>query len=255
VADLFDEVDERIRSDRFRAFALKAAPWALALVVVLAVAGLGFYAWRNHQQESAAKASEQYAAALDLLEKGDAKGAFKGFGTVAEAAPDGYKSLALMQQGALRLSERKSAEAVKLFDAAAEAAPGPILEDAARLKSALALMDSAPYKDVEARLAPLAQENRPYRAEAIEARGFAKLAAGDMAGARSDFVIIALLPGVSDAARGRADVAKALIDSGSAKAIPAAVKAAATLASGQSPPAVAAIGPAPAPQQQTPGSQ
>jgi len=255
VTDLFDEVEERLRSDRFRTLAIKTAPWVLGLTLVVIVAVLGFFGWRDYQAKQLAKASEQYEAALDSLEKGDKTGAFQKFGDVAKSASGGYKALALMQQGSLRLADGKRDEAVALYDSAAKTTHEPVLVDAAGLKSALALLDSAPLKDVETRLKPLTAENRPYRAEALEALAFAKLAAGDLSGARSDFVVISLIPGASETARGRAEAAKALIDSGSAKEVPAAIKAAAALAPGPVSPAVSAVGEAPEPQQPTPGSQ
>ena len=142
---------------------------------------------------------------------------------------------------------------MKLFDEAAEAAPSDIIGDVARLKSAFALLDTAPYKDLEARLTPLTAEGRPYRAEAREALAFAKLMAGDLAGARSDFVVISLMADAGQDARQRAEAAKALIDSGSAKAIPGAVKAALALPPPVQLPPGAAL-PA-APQQPATGAQ
>ncbi|HEY3694967.1 tetratricopeptide repeat protein [Phenylobacterium sp.] len=254
MADLFDEVEGRLRSDRYKAVGLKAVPWVLALVVVLIVGAFGVWGWRHYQQQGAEKASDQYARAIDAMQAGRDDEAFRLFGQVAKSGPKGYEALALMQQGALRLSGGKAAEAVVLFDQAAKAAPDPVLGDAASLKAAFALMDTAPYKDVEARLLPLAKEERPYRVEAREALAFAKLAAGDLAGARSDFVVISLLQDASEAARGRAEAAKTLIDSGSAKGVPAVVKAAA-LPPQLITPAAPTVGQAPAPQHQTPGSQ
>ena len=58
------------------------------------------------------------------------------------------------------------------------------------------------------------------------ALAFAKLMKGDTAGARSDFVVIGATLDAPDTARQRANAAVNLIDSGSAKMVPAAVKAA-----------------------------
>ena len=142
----------------------------------------------------------------------------------------------------------------------AEAAPNNVIGDAARLKSAFALLDTAPYKDMEARLTPLTQEGRPYRAEAREALAFSKLMAGDLAGARSDFSVITLMADAGEASRQRAQAALALIDSGSAKAVPAAVKGALALPPpvqlppGAVPPGMTPSAP-PAQQQPAPGPQ
>jgi len=113
-------------------------------------------------------------------------------------------------------------------------------------------MDTAPYKEMETRLQPLTASERPYHVQAREALAFAKLAAGDLGGARGDFVVISLLPDAPESAQGRAEAAKQLIDSGSAKSVPAVIKAAAI----PLPPMVAPEGPAspPAAAPQPPAS-
>lgn len=227
MTDLFTEVDEQLRSERLRVLAIKIAPWAVGLLIAVLAGIAGYHFWRDYSAGREAKASEQYAAALETLSAGNNDKAFQAFGALAKDAPAGYKSLALMQQAGLRMASGKPAEAVALYDEAARAAQDPMIEDAAKLKAAMALMDTAPLKDVEARLTPLVAENRPYRPEAMEALAFARLAAGDLKKARDDFSVIAIMPGASDTARGRAAAAKALIDSGSAKQVPAVVKAAA----------------------------
>jgi hypothetical protein len=66
--------------------------------------------------------------------------------------------------------------------------------------------------------------------QAKEALAFAKLRAGDLAGARGDFLVLSSsLDNSSDEIRERARGAMAMIDSGSAKDLPAVVKAAMAL--------------------------
>jgi hypothetical protein len=244
LTDLFDEVEGKLRIERYKTIGMKAAPWMLGLALLLIVGAFGFYGWRHYQQLSVVKASDTYAQGLDALTKGRQDEAFRLFGEVAKSGPRAYKSLALMQQGGVRMAEKKPKEAVALFDRAAEAAPDEIIGDAARLKSAFALMDSAPYKDMESRLLPLTKTGRPYLVEAREALAFAKLAAGDLAGARCDFVVISLLPNAPESAQGRAEAAKQLIDSGSAKSVPAVIRAAALPPSPAAPQAASPAPPA-----------
>ncbi len=255
MTDLFEEVEEQIRSDRYRTLALKLAPWALGLLGAAVIAGLAYWGWDHYRSQATNKASEQYAAALEAINAGDQTRATQLWTEVSQSSSRGYKSLALMHLGGLQIAENKTAEAVKLFDQAADAAPDAVIGDAARLKSALALLDTAPYAEVETRLTPLIEDGHPYRVQAREALAFAKLVAGDTAGARGDFVVISGMLDAPDGARGRAKAAIDLIDSGSAKELPAAVKAAAALpppAAVQHPPGVAA--PA-APQPKAPGPQ
>lgn len=230
MVDVFDEVEEQLRSDRYKSLALKSLPWvgALAAVAILGVGG--WWGWSSYQNSKADKASEAYQAALDNGQKVGATKAFPAFEAISKDASPAYRALALMQMGGIRLEENKTADAVAYFDQAAKLAPNPVLADLARLNSALALLDTAPYKDVEARLTPLMGEKSPYRVQAKEALAFAKLRAGDLKGARDDFSVLAnSLDNSSEEARQRAQGAIAMIDSGSAKNLPAIVKAAVAL--------------------------
>ncbi len=232
MTDLFEEVEEQLRSDRYRALAVKSAPWVAALATAALVIALGIWGWQQYQQQVSDKASEQYAAAGDAMAGGDGAKAEKLWGEVSKSPSKAYKSLALMQLGALKLAGGQPADskaAIALFDQAAAAAPDDIFGDAARLKSALAILDTAPYAEVEGRLTPLLKDGHPYRVQAREALAFAKLMKGDQAGARGDFVVISQSLDAPDGARQRAKAAMDLIDSGSAKSVPAAVKAAQSL--------------------------
>jgi hypothetical protein len=256
VSDVFEEVEEQLRSDRYKALALRLLPWVVGALALALVAALGVWGWREYTERESAKASETYSQALDAFGAGKLDHAKRLWTEVSTSRSRSYKTLALMQLGGMEMADDNAAAAVRHFDAAAEAAPSPVLEDAARLKSALALVDTAPLKDMEARLKPLMEEGRPYRIQAREALAFAKLMGGDLTGARGDFVVLALNSDASQDVRQRAEAAKGLIDSGAVKSLPAAVKAAAALprpapqAPGAPPPAAP-----PAPQPQAPGPQ
>lgn len=223
MTDIFEEVEEQLRSERYQTLIKRSWPWVLGVAVVLLVAALAWWGYSHFREQEAAKASETYAAALDTLRQGDDAKAFTQFGEAAKTSSKGYKALALMQQGGIRMNQNKVNEAVALFDKAAEAAPDPVIGDMARLKSAFALMDTAPYAAIEERLKPLTDAKRPYRAAAREALAMAKLKAGRTKEARDDFVVLRLLPDAPDSMRERAQLAIAALDSGSVATLPQAV--------------------------------
>lgn len=258
MTDLFEEVEEQLRSDRYRALARQGAPWVLALGAIALVVALGVWGLGQYRQQTSDKASIQYAAALSAEAQGDKATAVKLFTQVSQSPSRAYKSLALMQLAGAKMASGKPDDikaAVVLFDSAAAAAPDEVLGDAARLKSAFAILDTAPFSEVEGRLAPLMKDARPYRVQAREAMAFAKLVKGDMAGARSDFVVITGTLEAPEGARQRARAAMDLIDTGAASSTPAAVKAALSL------PAPMLVGPGgvpmglAAPAQQAPAPQ
>lgn len=229
MVDVFEEVEEQIRAERYRALGLKLLPWAIGAVAAGVLVSGGLWGWDAWTTSQGDKAATTYLEALKARGDGDDTKAYSLLEQVAKSPAKGYPALALMSQAGIRMNEGKTQEAVALLDKAAEAARDPIVADEARLKSALALLDTAPFKDLEARLKPLMEEKRPYRLQAREALAFAKIMDGRAKDARADFVVLSQVLDASDGMRQRAQAAIALIDSGSAANIPAAVKLAATL--------------------------
>jgi hypothetical protein len=230
VVDVFEEVEDELRTEQYKRLVLQALPWVAGALILAALIFGGWYLYTKQHTEKAENAATAYQAALETASKGDLDAAYKAFGEVAKSAPPGYKALALQLQGAIRLHENRVKDAVALFDASAEAAPhgkeGLIVADAARLKSALALIDEAPYAELEGRLKPLTEDNRPYRTLALETLALAKLNAGKVKEARADFDTLRTALDASQPMIERARQAVELIDSGAAAALPAIVKAA-----------------------------
>ncbi len=236
MTEFFEEVEEQLRSDRYRQIILKAWPWVVGGLAGALVIALAVWGYQKYVSSQEAKASQAYAAAMDTLQRNDLGGAYLQFGEAAKSPSRGYKALALMQQGAIRLQGGKTDEAVKLFDQAASVAPDNIVGDMGRLKSAFALMDTAPYAAMQERLKPLTDAKRPYHAAAREALAMAELKAGRLKDARGDFVVLTLLGDVPQGMRQRAQAAIAAIDSGAAAGLGQTVKAALELPPMASPP-------------------
>ena len=236
MTDFLEEIEEELRSDRYRQFFARAWPWAVGAALAalaIALAAWGYQTWRAGQD---AKAAQAYSLAMDTAQKGDMAKAFTQFGQAADTPSRGYKALALMQEAAIRLKQNRTEDAVELFDTAATAAPSPLIGDMARLKSAFALMDTAPFAALQERLTPLMDSKRPYATAAREALAMAKLKAGHVKDARADFQVLQLLPDATQGQRQRAQAAILAIDSGAAANLAQAVAIARTLPPLSAPP-------------------
>jgi hypothetical protein len=253
VVDVFEEVDELVRSDRLFSVARRYLPWIGAVLAVAFAVALGFWAYQRYQARNTELASGAYADALDKLRAQDLNGAFTQFALAASKSSPIYKALGLMGEAGVRADQNRIPEAVDLLDQAAKAAPSPMIGDEARLKSALALLDTAPLAVVEGRLKPLTDSKRPYAALAREALAMAELKAGRTHEALGDFQVLSLMADAPDDVRNRAQVAIAVIQSGDAGGLSSAVKIAPTLPPPPPPqPAPDAAGPAPSgPSDQT----
>ncbi len=250
MTDFIEEVDEQLRSDRYRALARRLAPWFLAALSATVIGWLGVWGYNTWQARNVGAASVAYDKALVSLAQGDQTGAYTGFEALGKSGPAGYRSLSLMQQGNIRLAAGKEAEAAVFYDAAAKAAPNAIFRDLARLRAVQALLDTAPYPQIQTRLAVLIGDKKPFDLEAREALAMAKLMAGKTREARGDFNALTLTLGVGDAMRGRAQAAMAMIDSGQGAMAARVVKAAALLPPSKQPVLGAQGGDEGAPQDQ-----
>ena len=229
MVDVFEEVEEQLRSARYLTIAKKGWPYALGAAVAALVVTFGVWGWQAYRLNESAKASEAYQKAFDALGVNNPAGADTGFAAVAKSGPRGYQAAALMQQAGLRATQNKTAEAVALLDQAAKVAPDALMADAAGLKAAYLVFDNATLPELEARLTPLAAPGRPYSALAREALAMKRLVSGHTAEARQAFALLAISPDAGEGLQARAQIAMGEIDAGQAAGLPAVVKAAAAL--------------------------
>lgn len=178
MADIFDEVEEDLRRAQFEAVWKKHWPTfaAIAAVVVVLVGGWRLYDYR--ESVKAAEAGGRYEAAL-RLSRTDGAEAEKQFAAMAADSPTGYRILARFRQ-ATELAARDKDGAVRAYDAlAADSAVGPVLQDLARVRAALILVDTGSPADIKARMEPLASATGAFRHSARELLMLAALKAGD----------------------------------------------------------------------------
>jgi len=224
VVDVFEEVEDQLRTERYMAIVKRALPWILGIGAAVVVIGGGLWGWTAWQDGARNKASTSLFEAQQALQQQDAGKATTLLAETAKGGNAGYKTLALFQQGGMRLEAGDTEGAVKLFDQAAKTAPDPLLKDLAGLRSIYALMDKAPYADLEKRITPLTGDDRPFRLLAKEALAFLKLRDGKTKEARTDFVVLSQIFDAPPGMRERARQAVAQIDRGGGDVVAKAAK-------------------------------
>jgi hypothetical protein len=225
VTDVFEQVEEEIRSERLKRLARTWLPVVGGVLLVALVAALAWWGWQSYQTSQAGKASVAYQRGLEALVAGDAAGAESGFAEAERAGNGAYKSMALQHRAGIAVTANRIPDAIALLDQAARASSDPILADPARLKAAMLLMDTAPLPELETRLEPLTEEGRPMRPFAQEALGLARLQHNKPVEARELFVLLTLGQDVPDSLRQRAQAAIGMIDSNTVAGLAAIVAA------------------------------
>ena len=230
MVDVFEQVEEELRSERYKRLARTWLPIVGGLLALALVVALAWWGWDSWQNSKADKASDAYDRGMEALQADNTAGAQSAFEEAAKVGNAAYRSLALQQQAGLAVTANREADAIRLLDEAAKAASSPIIADPAALKAAwLAMNGNASLADIEKRLEPLTKEGRPMRAFAQQALAMARLQHGKTAEARELFVQLQLGQDVPDSVRQQAQAAIEMIDTNTAGSLGGIVQAAAAL--------------------------
>ncbi len=230
MVDVFEQVEEELRSDRYKRLARTWLPVAGGVLLVALVAALAFWGWDSWQTSKADKASVAYDRGLESLEANNPIGADAAFIQAAKDGNGAYKAMALSQRAGIALAANRVPEALALLDEAAKASSDPLLSDPAAYKAALLAIDSGEtLEQIEARLAPIAKDGRPFSAFALEALAMARLQHGQVAPAREALVLLKNGLDTPEIVTQRADLAIAAIDAGGAASLAAIIRAQAAI--------------------------
>ena len=217
MVDFINEVEEELRKDDYNKLLKRYGP-LIAAVIAAIVLGTAFLEWREYDADRQARAtSASYTEAGRLASAGEADKAVAQYIALAEAAPQGYAGLSLMRAAVTKQESGDRANAVTLYDRAAEKFDAPRHKQLAQLKAAYILAGDGAYQDVMSRAEPLAAEGAPYEFLARELMGFAAQKAGNDAIAREQFGYLVNIPGVPATVKQRAEQSLSLM--GAAKTL------------------------------------
>lgn len=189
VVDIFDEVSEDLRAERAKALLRRygALLIALAVLVVLAVAGFQAWRWQRHRTEEAAatrfiaamRAAGGAPAGAEVATPARAQ-ALREFLAIAADAPQGYRTLALLQAAALQAATGDLRAALASWDrVSADTGADPLLRGLADLLWVQHQVDGGEPALVQGRLAPLVAPGNPWRPLALEAQAWLLLRTGE----------------------------------------------------------------------------
>lgn len=241
MVDVFEQVEEELRSDRYKRLARTWLPVAGGVLLIALIAALSFWGYDSWQTSRADKASVAYDRGVESLAANNPVGADAAFAQAAKVGNGAYKAMALMQRAGIAADANRVPEAIAYLDEAAKASRDPLISDVAALKAVWLAMDTATLEDIEARVKPLIGDKRPFSAFAMEAQAMARLQAGKPAEAREILVVLKNGLDTPEIVSQRAELAIGAIDSGGAANLAAITRGMAALpAPTPAPPAGAA---------------
>ncbi len=204
VTDIFREVEEDLRQERFEQLWKKYGDYVIAGAALLVIVAAGVQLWRVYEQRQQAAASASYVLAEQMLEAGQANEAAALFAKLTETAPGGYAQVALLEKADALYAAGNTPEAVDLYKQVA-AKGDTLLAPVARLRAAWAILETAPRSDVAALLAPLVDPLNPWHPMAREILAYADYHAGAVGLAQREFLGVAKDRDTPAAVRQRSD--------------------------------------------------
>ncbi len=213
MSDIFREVEEEVRRERFELLWKKYGDFIIAGAALIIIAVAGFELWRIYQQRAALKASVTFSAAQQMLEQGQTKSAALTFSKLADSAPGGYSQISLLNKANALYASGSVAEAVNIYKQVA-ANGNALLAPVARIRAAWATVDTSPRTEVQSLLQPLLDPSNAWHPMAQEILAYADYRNGDFDKARSEFSAIANDANAPGAVRGRSKAMATFIAAG-----------------------------------------
>lgn len=215
MADIFREVDEDIRRERYaklwKAYGRYVIGAAVAVVIVTA-ATIG---WREYTRGQREADGARFAAALELAREGNSTGAAAAFAEFAEGAGGEYAALAQLQAAANLLIAGDVDGAIDTYDRlAADRSADRILRDLGALLAVIHSFDRTDTAELTQRIEPLLGNDNPWRFSARELRALIAYKAGNIAEARDGFAALVDDTGAPQGVRSRSAELLAAIGGG-----------------------------------------
>ena len=194
MGDLFREIDEELRQDRYERLWQAYGRYAIGIGMVLVASIIGWKAWQYYTVSQHQAQSLQFSNASRLLQEGKKTEAAALFANLAERSSGGYKVLSRFHQAGLRADSGDVGGAVSLYEELAQdSGVDGTLRAAAQIFVVMLQLDDAKSDDIamQRRLEPLMKADGAWRHAARELSGLLALRSGDGNAARSHFRKIA----------------------------------------------------------------
>ncbi|MSP67345.1 MAG: tetratricopeptide repeat protein [Alphaproteobacteria bacterium] len=204
MSDIFQEVEEAVRQDRYVKLWKRYHNHMVAAAIGIVVVTAGVVGFRHYQESQRLADSRAYAAAARQEAAGEAASAAAAFAALAERGGAGYPVLARLRQAAALGQQGDVRRAVEIYDQVAAKGGDRAFVDLAHLRAARLLLDSGDAGAARDRLERPGADGAPWQHLARELKALALLQAGDSAGAADLFKTLAEDTTAPGGLRGRA---------------------------------------------------
>jgi hypothetical protein len=192
VSDIFQEVDEELRHDKWLQLWKQHQNHIIGLAVLIVVATSAVTYWRYYDQQQREAEGLRYTLALEDARAGKPAEAADALNALATSAHAGRAIVARFEAAGLRARAGDQAAAIAAYDAIAkDGSVEQVYRDLATVLWGLHALDTIEPQAVIERLAPLTAQDNPWHATSLEVTAIVHLKAGDRAAAKADYQKIA----------------------------------------------------------------
>ncbi len=188
VADIFSEVDEDLRRDKYEELWKRYGKLMMAGALAVVLLAAAFVGWQEYSKRARIEAGGAFAQALALMAEGRHTDAAAAFADVAKKGVGEYASIARLEEAAAVAASGDRAGAVALYDKlSTDLSGGEVFGQLAALLAAQNVLDDGDVASARKRLEPLIGSGKAWRFSAMEMIALADLADGDVVSARKGF--------------------------------------------------------------------
>lgn len=203
MSDIFQEVEEDVRRERYEEIWKKYGNYIIALAGVIVLAVGGWQLWQRYELNQRQQASDRYEAAAAIGRSGDAPKAEAAFAELAKDAAGGYAELAKFELVTALMAQGKRDPALALLRELAQSSD-PLISNSARLRLAWTIADGASKPEIAALLQPLSAPDSAWRFAAAEVLAYLDLTQGSRGDAAAEYEKLAQETAAPPSLRSRA---------------------------------------------------
>ena len=213
MSDIFEEVDEEVRKDKYSQLWQKYGNWFVSCAVALLLLAVGYVQWQKYDFEQRAQSSTEFIAALRLIDSKKPEEATRALAGLAESGTKGYAILAKFRAAGLKVQAGDSASASEIYDAIADDDEvNTLYRDLARLYAIMQRVDDGDTSELSTELRKLLSDDNPWRFSAREMAAVLALRQRDTKTAREYFKMLTDDPSTPTGLRQRASEMLQAID-------------------------------------------
>lgn len=207
MGDIFREVDEELKQERYEKLWRTYGKYIVGAAVVLVLTVAGWKIWQSQETARRLAEGDQFNRAVVLLTNLKTADAAKVFSQIGEQTSSGYGILSRFYQASIVSKSGNRIEAIKLYDSIADASSTPpSMRDLATILGALTALQvsSINTKIIINKIQPMSGPGKPYRHIALEILALGAKREGDIEDARSRYREIVDDPAAANGIRSRA---------------------------------------------------